>query len=90
MYIHIGNDAVVNTEDIIGMFDVENTTVSRLGKNFLGEAQRNGNVVYATEDLPKSYIITKHHNKITVYISSMSTQVLSKRAKTSKIINSTD
>ncbi len=90
MYIHIGNDAVVNTKHIIGIFDVENTTVSRLGKNFLGHAQNNGNVVYATEDLPKSYVVTKRKGKVTVYISSMSTQVLSKRAKTSTMTTNID
>ncbi len=90
MYIHIGNDAVINTKHIVGIFDVENTTVSRLGKNFLGYAQSNGNVVYATEDLPKSYIVTKVKDTITVYISSMSTQVLSKRAKMSTMTTNID
>ena len=90
MYIHIGNDAVVNTKHIVGIFDVENTTVSRLGKNFLGEAQQKGNVVYATEDFPKSYVVTKIKDKITVYISSMSTQVLSKRAKMSTMTTNID
>ncbi len=90
MYIHIGNDAVVNTKHIIGIFDVENTTVSRLGKNFLGHAQSSGNVVYATEDLPKSYVVTKRKGEITVYISSMSTQVLSKRAKMSTMTTNID
>ena len=85
MYIHIGNDAVVNTQHIVGIFDVENTTVSKLGKNFLAHAQHCNSVVYATEDLPKSYVITKNKDKITVYISSMSTQVLSRRAKLSKL-----
>lgn len=90
MYIHIGNDAVVNTQHIVGIFDVENTTVSKLGKNFLAHAQHNNSVVYATEDLPKSYVITKNKDKITVYISSMSTQVLSRRAKLSKLSTNID
>ena len=90
MYIHIGNDAVINTKHIVGIFDVENTTVSKLGKNFLGQAQSNGSVVYATEDLPKSYIVTKIKNNITIYISSMSTQVLSKRAKMSTMTTNID
>lgn len=79
MYLHIGNDVVVRTCDIVGIFDVDNTTVSRLGKRFLHTAQENGEIVYATEDMPKSFIITNSRGRTTVFISSMSTQVLNKR-----------
>ena len=85
MYLHIGSDVVVNTKNVVGIFDVENTTVSRLGKNFLGEAQRQGEVVYATEELPKSFVITRKGSKNTIYISSMSTQVLSRRFENANI-----
>ena len=85
MYLHIGSDVVVNTKNVVGIFDVENTTVSRLGKNFLGEAQKQGEVVYATEELPKSFVITRKGNKNTIYISSMSTQVLSRRFENANI-----
>lgn len=87
MYLHIGNDVIVNSKNIVGIFDIENTTVSRLGKNFLGEAQRRSEVIYATEELPKSYIIVRKNKKNTIYISSMSTQVLLRRANQSKIIS---
>ena len=80
MYLHIGNDMVVNTRDIVGIFDVDNTTVSRQGKRFLPTAQKRGQIIYATEDLPKSFIITENNGKTLIYISSMSTQVLSKRS----------
>ncbi len=79
MYLHIGNDVVIRTCDIIGIFDIDNTTVSRLGKGFLHAAQDNGEVVYATEDMPKSFIVTNGRGKTTVFISSMSTQVLNRR-----------
>lgn len=80
MFLHIGNDVLVNINNIIGIFDMENTTVSRQGRNFLSHAQKENSVINATEDLPKSYVVTCDNGKITVYISSMSTQVLSRRA----------
>lgn len=80
MYLHIGNDMVVNTSDVVGIFDVDNTTVSRQGKSFLPLAQKRGEIIYATEDLPKSFIITENNGKHYVYISSMSTQVLLRRS----------
>ncbi len=79
MYLHIGNDVVVNTRDIVGIFDVDNTTVSRQGKRFLPAAQKKDQIIYATEDLPKSFIVTENKGNTLVYISSMSTQVLAKR-----------
>ena len=80
MYLHIGNDMVVNTRDVVGIFDVDNTTVSRLGKRFLPSAQKKGKIIYATEDLPKSFIITENKGNTLIYISSMSTQVLTRRS----------
>ena len=90
MYLHIGNDVVINSKNVVGIFDIENTTVSRSGKNFLGEAQKKGEVVYATEDFPKSYIIVRKGKKNTIYISSMSTNVLLRRSNQSKIISTVD
>ncbi len=90
MYLHIGNDVVINSKNVVGIFDFENTTVSRPGKNFLGEAQKKHEVVYATEDFPKSYIIVRRGKKNTVYISSMSTNVLLRRSNQSKIISIAD
>ena len=32
MYLRVEENIVVNTKDIIGIFDMDNTTVSRLGR----------------------------------------------------------
>lgn len=86
MYLHAGSNYVVNTKEIIGIFDMDNTTVSRLGRNFLSRAQQNNEVINATEGLPLSYIVSNLKGESKIYISSFSPRVLSKRTKTSKII----
>ncbi len=86
MYLHAGSSYVVNTKEIIGIFDMDNTTVSRLGRNFLSRAQQNNEVINATEGLPLSYIVSNRKGESKIYISSFSPRVLSKRTKTSKII----
>ena len=86
MYLHAGSNYVVNTKEIIGIFDMDNTTVSRLGRNFLSRAQQNTEVINATEGLPLSYIVSNRKGESKIYISSFSPRVLSKRTKTSKII----
>lgn len=85
MYLHIGNDIIVDINKIVGIFDMDNTTVSRLGRRFLPRAERDGVIINATEDLPKSYVVTNHGGKTRIYISSVSSQVLSKRLKSAKI-----
>ena len=81
MYLHVGNELVVNTRDIIGIFDMDNTTVSRQGRRFLPESQDKGFIVSATDDLPKSYVVTKRRDETKIYVSSYSTQMLSRSAR---------
>ena len=40
MYLHLGGDVVVRSSDIIGIFDIENTSVSKLTKEYLGEQEK--------------------------------------------------
>ncbi|MCD8390398.1 MAG: DUF370 domain-containing protein [Firmicutes bacterium] len=80
MYLHLGNNIVVNTDEIIGIFDTDNTTVSRQGKNFLPRAQDSGIIINAASDLPKSFAVTKKNGKVTVYISSYTSKALAKNS----------
>lgn len=86
MYLHLGSDVVVKTDDIIGIFDMDNTTVSAKTRSFLRMAQKSGSITDVTEDLPKSFIIVKHADKDCVYISSLATRTLLKRALTENFI----
>ncbi len=79
MYLRIEENTVVNTKNIIGIFDMDNTTVSRLGRNFLSESEKNGLIKNSTEDLPKSFVITNDRKGTKVFISSVSSKILAKR-----------
>mgnify|MGYP003213413665 CR=1 FL=1 len=63
MYLRVEENIVVNTKDIIGIFDMDNTTVSRLGRNFLAESQKNGLIINSTDDLPKSFVVVKEKDE---------------------------
>jgi hypothetical protein len=80
MYFHLGRDYVVNTRDILGIFNLETTTVSPRGRAFLDNAQKNGAVVSLSDDLPKSYVLADEAVN-TVYLSSLSPDILADRAK---------
>lgn len=81
MYLHVGNDVVVRMRDIVGIFDMENTTVSKLTRQFLADAQKGGRVVNVTQELPKSFIVCENNKQETVYISQISAATLRGRAK---------
>ncbi len=79
MYLHLGKDYVVNTNDIIGIFDLENTTVSKKTRDFLAYAQQNAAVVPLSDDIPKSFIVTDTPMD-TIYLSSLMPSILKRRA----------
>ena len=55
MYIHLGRDYVLNDRDIIGIFNLETTTISPRGREFLNYAQKNGAVVSLSDELPQMF-----------------------------------
>lgn len=79
MYIHLGQDTVVKKEDILGIFDMDTSTVSVLTRNFLNLAEKEGRVVNVSFELPKSFVVCSENGKLTVYISQLSPATLEKR-----------
>lgn len=76
MYINIGEDFVLKTEDITGIFDMDKTTVNKATRDFLTKAQKENRVVLTSYELPKSFIVAKDK----IYISPLNTSTLLKRA----------
>ena len=81
MYIHLGRDYVLNDRDIIGIFNLETTTISPRGREFLNYAQKNGAVVSLSDELPQSYVLADGGVVDTVYLSELSSTALRRRAE---------
>ena len=81
MYIHLGNEMVVNDKDIIGIFDLETTTISKHSRKFLEASEKQKQVINVSYELPKSFILTDNKQQKNVYISQISTNTLEKRSK---------
>ena len=79
IYLHIGNNYSVDVREIIGIFDLDNTTVSGFTKKLLEKAEKNREVFYATYELPKSFIITAKNGRNRVYVSQLAASTLKKR-----------
>ena len=82
MFIHLGQETVVKQEDVVGIFDMDNTTISKHTRKFLNLSEKNGEVVNITYELPKSFVVcAKNKGKSKkVYISQISSLTLLKRS----------
>ncbi len=77
MYIDIATDFLIDEKNIVGIFDLDNTTAAgRHTINFLNNLQKQNKVIYLIKDIPKSFILT---NDGTVYVVELSSQILRKR-----------
>ena len=91
MYLHVGQEIVVRRQEIIGVFDIENTTVSKATRDFLTKAEKKGQVQYVNYDLPKSFTVcapshrTNKRGVQAVVVSPIATRTLQKRVKSSNI-----
>ena len=80
MYIHLGEDVVVNQKSIVGIFDLETSTISKITREYLSAAEKKGQVINVSTQIPTSFVVCKINGETTVYTAQISSQTLSKRA----------
>lgn len=81
MFLHLGQDTIITTEDIIGIFDLDTSTVMKSTRDFLSTMTKAKKVITVGYELPKSFVLTydkKTKEKI-MYISPISSVTLLKR-----------
>ena len=78
MYLHLGQDTILRTKEILGIFDLD-TALSKHTRDFLARAEKEGRVVNVTGELPKSFIVTQGQAS-GVYITQISAATLKKRS----------
>ncbi len=80
MYINIGGNVSVRSREIIGVFDLDNSTYEKGTREFLSDAEKKGEVLPINEEeLPRSFILTEQKGKKTVYLSQKSPSAIGKR-----------
>ena len=76
MFLHAGNGKNIRESDIIGIFDMDNATISPVTRKYLNSEQKKGNVMSAAADIPKSFILYRSEGEIKVLFSTLSTSAL--------------
>lgn len=87
MYLHLGQSTVVRYDEIIGIFDLDATTVMKSTRDYLTKAEKSGEVINVSYELPKSFVLCKAKNDAgqRVYISQISSATLLKRVKNNEL-----
>jgi len=80
MYIPIGGNMAVRDEAIVGIFDLDNTTCSKHTKKFLAGAEKDGQIVTVTDDVPKAFVLAREFSLDRVYLTQFSAATIEKRS----------
>lgn len=75
MFLFLGGDISVRSDEVVGIFDIEECSVSRITAGYLNACQKKRLVVNVSEDMPKSFIVTESKT----YISNVSHSIIVKR-----------
>ncbi|MBQ4100932.1 MAG: DUF370 domain-containing protein [Oscillospiraceae bacterium] len=79
MYLHLGADVLIKTSQIIGIFDLENTSVSKITREYLNRISKKSKVIYISNEMPRSFCVCESGGDVTVYVSPISPTTLKKR-----------
>ena len=84
MYLHLGQNIMAAGRDIIGIFDLDNTTWSFRTRRFLEKAEREGRVTALGDDLPRSFVLADgREGQAAVYLTPLSPAALAGRGSRS-------
>ena len=86
MYLHLGNDVAVRKTEVVGVFDLDNTSQSALTRRYLAAAEKSGSVVNASGlELPKSFVVCTDGERQTLYLSQLNSSTLLKRSESEQL-----
>ena len=77
MYAHIGNEFLVREAEVIGVFDIDKCSVGKRTRKFFFTEQSRGRIIYATDELPRAFVVTGEKT----YISGISSSTIQQRMK---------
>lgn len=76
MFLHVGNGKNIRQKDIIGIFDMDNATVSQITRKYLSGEQKKKAVESVADEIPKSFILYVCEGEKKICFSPLSTTAL--------------
>jgi len=85
MYLHIGGDTVLQTDEVIGLFDLDGASRGKGTQGFLHRREKDGRLIQTLEDsLPRSFAVTASDR---VYLSPITIETLYHRCIKRRFVN---
>ena len=79
MFLHVGNNKNIRIKNIVGIFDMDNATLSSITRKYLTAKQREGVVESAIEEIPKSFVLYFEGGEYKICFSQLSSASLKGR-----------
>ncbi len=76
MYLHVGNNRNIRKSSIIGIFDMDNATMSALTRKSLGRMQKMLRIETASLEIPKSLVLYEEFGENRICMSPISASSL--------------
>lgn len=65
MYLQLSEKSTVRTNEIVGIFDLDGTSISKKTRDFLASEQKNNRVLGECKDLPRSFLLMEKGIRLT-------------------------
>ena len=79
MFLHVGNNCNIRTRSVIGIFDMDNATMSAITRKYLSAKQKESLVWAVSYDIPKSFILYEDGGEFKICCSPLSASSLKGR-----------
>lgn len=76
MYLHVGNNRNIRIKSVIGIFDMDNSTISTVTRKYLNSVQKSALLESVSDEIPKSFILYKDNGEYKVCMSPLSASAL--------------
>lgn len=76
MFLHVGNGKNIREKDIVGIFDMDNATISSVTRKYLNIEQKKKAVYSVSDDIPKSFVLYIDSGEYKICFSPLSTSAL--------------
>lgn len=81
MFVHIGNNRIINTKDIICIYNISSMKKTKEYENLVKELKEKNRIIDISNKEEKTLIITEEEKQMKGYISNISSVTLGKRVE---------
>ena len=79
IFIHINSDKVLRSKDIVGIFDLDTSTVKKVTRDFLKNCEKLNKIESLSSELPRSFVVCQSKNKnVKIFLSPMTSTTMTK------------